>query len=276
MLDVNYFDELRIGLATAEQIRMWSNGEVRKPETINYRTLKPEKDGLFCEKIFGPTRDWECYCGKYKRVRFKGIICERCGVEVTRAKVRRERMGHIELAAPVTHIWYVKGVPSRLGYLLDMAPKDLEKIIYFAANVVTWVDDDRRHDDLPRIETELAHEREQVEVDKQKREEEIKAQLEANLAELEAQGAKSDQRRKARNEAERAFKDVREKAATRVELLERILDVFKNMAPKQLLADDQYYRELRDRFGEYFSAGMGADAIKDLLLREGVEECRDH
>src|SRR4029450_9757478 len=137
---------------------------------------------------------------------------------------------------------------------------------------VTWVDDDRRHDDLPRIETELGHEREQVEVDKQTREGEIKAQLEAHPAALEAQGAKSDQRRKARNEAERAFKDVREKAATRIELLERILDVFKNMAPKQLLADDQYYRELRDRFGEYFSAGMGADAIKDLLLREGVEE----
>jgi DNA-directed RNA polymerase subunit beta' len=181
-------------------------------------------------------------------------------------------MGHIELAAPVTHIWYVKGVPSRLGYLLDMAPKDLEKIIYFAANVVTWVDNDRRHDDLPRIETEIAHEREQVEVDKQKREEEIKAQLEANLAELEAQGAKSDQRRKARNEAERAFKDVREKAASRVELLERVLDMFKDLSPKQLLADDQYYRELRDRFGEYFSAGMGADSIKDLLLREGIEE----
>lgn len=133
MLDVNFFDELRIGLASAEDIRNWSYGEVKKPETINYRTLKPEKDGLFCEKIFGPTRDWECYCGKYKRVRFKGIICERCGVEVTRAKVRRERMGHIELAAPVTHIWYFKGVPSRLGYLLDLAPKDLEKIIYFAA-----------------------------------------------------------------------------------------------------------------------------------------------
>ena len=115
MLDVNFFDELRIGLATAEDIRQWSYGEVKKPETINYRTLKPEKDGLFCEKIFGPTRDWECYCGKYKRVRFKGIICERCGVEVTRAKVRRERMGHIELAAPVTHIWYFKGVPFTLG-----------------------------------------------------------------------------------------------------------------------------------------------------------------
>ena len=141
MLDVNFFDELRIGLATADDIRQWSHGEVKKPETINYRTLKPEKDGLFCEKIFGPTRDWECYCGKYKRVRFKGIICERCGVEVTRAKVRRERMGHIELAAPVTHIWYFKGVPSRLGYLLDLAPKDLEKVIYFAAYMIT----SRRH-----------------------------------------------------------------------------------------------------------------------------------
>src|SRR5437870_3072646 len=143
---------------------MWSNGEVKKPETINYRTLKPEKDGLFCEKIFGPTRDWECYCGKYKRVRFKGIICERCGVEVTRAKVRRERMGHIELAAPVTHIWYFKGVPSRLGYLLDLAPKDLEKIIYFAAYIITEVDEDKRHKDLPRLEKEIAAEK--VELDK--------------------------------------------------------------------------------------------------------------
>ena len=155
MLDINFFDGLRIGLATPEDIRSWSFGEVKKPETINYRTLKPEKDGLFCEKIFGPTRDWECYCGKYKRVRFKGIICERCGVEVTRAKVRRERMGHIELAAPVTHIWYFKGVPSRLGYLLDLAPKDLEKVIYFAAYMVTDVDVDKRHEDLPRLEGDI-------------------------------------------------------------------------------------------------------------------------
>ena len=148
MLDVNFFDELRIGLATADDIRRWSKGEVKKPETINYRTLKPEKDGLFCERIFGPTRDWECACGKYKRVRYKGIICERCGVEVTKSKVRRERMGHIELAAPVTHIWYFKGVPSRLGYLLDLAPKDLERIIYFAANIITSVDEEARHNDL--------------------------------------------------------------------------------------------------------------------------------
>ena len=150
----NSFGLMRIGLATADQIREWSYGEVKKPETINYRTLKPEKDGLFCERIFGPTRDWECYCGKYKRVRYKGIICERCGVEVTRSKVRRDRMGHIELAAPVTHIWYFKGVPSRLGYLLDLAPKDLEKIIYFAAYMITSVDEEARHADLPNLQAE--------------------------------------------------------------------------------------------------------------------------
>ena len=141
-MDIETFSSLRIGLATSDDIRSWSNGEVKKPETINYRTLKPEKDGLFCEKIFGPTKDWECSCGKYKRVRFKDIVCERCGVQVTKSSVRRERMGHIELAAPVTHIWYFKGVPSRLGYLLNMAPKDLEKIIYFAAYRVMQVDEE--------------------------------------------------------------------------------------------------------------------------------------
>ena len=137
LLDVNNFDAMRIGLASPEQIRAWSFGEVKKPETINYRTLKPERDGLFCEKIFGPTKDWECHCGKYKRIRFKGMICDRCGVEITRAKVRRERMGHIELATPVSHIWYFKGVPSRIGILLDMSPRQLEKVIYFAAYIVT-------------------------------------------------------------------------------------------------------------------------------------------
>ena len=148
-MEVENFDALRVGLATADDIRSWSHGEVKKPETINYRTLKPEKDGLFCEKIFGPTKDWECSCGKYKRVRFKGIVCERCGVEVTKSSVRRERMGHIELAAPVTHIWYFKGVPSRLGYLLNMAPKDLEKIIYFAAyRVMGVLEDDKAADYL--------------------------------------------------------------------------------------------------------------------------------
>ena len=136
MLDVNIFDSMRIGLASPDKIRQWSHGEVKKPETINYRTLKPERDGLFCERIFGPTRDWECHCGKYKRVRYKGTICDRCGVEVTRSKVRRERMGHIELAAPVSHIWYFKGIPSRMGLLLDMSPRSLERVLYFASYIV--------------------------------------------------------------------------------------------------------------------------------------------
>jgi DNA-directed RNA polymerase subunit beta' len=136
LLDANNFDALKIGLASPEQIRVWSSGEVKKPETINYRTLKPEREGLFCEKIFGPTRDWECHCGKYKRIRYKGIICDRCGVEVTRSKVRRERLGHIELAAPVSHIWYFKGIPSRMGLLLDISPRHLEKVLYFASYIV--------------------------------------------------------------------------------------------------------------------------------------------
>ena len=136
MLDVNIFDSMRIALASPDKIRQWSFGEVKKPETINYRTLKPERDGLFCERIFGPTRDWECHCGKYKRVRYKGTICDRCGVEVTKAKVRRERMGHIELAAPVSHIWYFKGIPSRMGLLLDISPRTLERVLYFASYIV--------------------------------------------------------------------------------------------------------------------------------------------
>ena len=130
------FDAIRIGIASPEQIREWSFGEVKRPETINYRTLKPERDGLFCEKIFGPTKDWECNCGKYKKIRYKGKICDRCGVEITKAKVRRERMGHIELAAPVSHIWYFKGIPSRMGLLLDISPRILEKVLYFAAYIV--------------------------------------------------------------------------------------------------------------------------------------------
>src|SRR5687767_3145057 len=162
-MDINNFDAIEIGLASSKKIRSWSHGEVTKPETINYRTLKPEKDGLFCERIFGPTKDWECYCGKYKRVRYKGIVCERCGVEVTRSKVRRERMGHVDLAAPVSHIWFFKGVPSRIGYLLDMAPKELEKVLYFAASMITWVDQEARWRDLGTLEKEIDEEIAQIE-----------------------------------------------------------------------------------------------------------------
>jgi DNA-directed RNA polymerase subunit beta' len=283
MLDVNFFDELRIGLATADDIRQWSHGEVKKPETINYRTLKPEKDGLFCEKIFGPTRDWECYCGKYKRVRFKGIICERCGVEVTRAKVRRERMGHIELAAPVTHIWYFKGVPSRLGYLLDLAPKDLEKIIYFAAYLVTEVDEDARHRDLASIEAQISVEKQRI-TDKMNVDIETRQKkLEEDIAQLEAEGAKGDARRKVRDSADREMKQIRTRADRAVDELDAVLDQFKSVGVKQLVTDERLYRELRDRFGkgaknedgtwrvvpgtmgEYFEAGMGAESLKKLL-----------
>ena len=136
MLDVNEFDSMKIGIASPETIRLWSHGEVTKPETINYRTLKAEPDGLFCEKIFGPTKDWECKCGKYKKMRYKGTVCDKCGVEVTSSKVRRERMGHIDLACPVSHIWYFKGTPSRIGLILDVSPRQLERVLYFAAYIV--------------------------------------------------------------------------------------------------------------------------------------------
>ncbi|MDK8351929.1 DNA-directed RNA polymerase subunit beta', partial [Gleimia europaea] len=209
MIDANAFDKLHIGLATLDDIHEWSHGEVKKPETINYRTLKPEKDGLFCERIFGPTRDWECACGKYKRVRYKGIVCERCGVEVARADVRRERMGHIELAAPVTHIWYFKGVPSRLGYLLDLAPKDLEKVIYFAAYMITEVDEEARREDLPTLRNELEVERKNIEA---RREADINARaeaLEARLAEMEEKGNKQETRDRERRAGERDMNAIR-------------------------------------------------------------------
>ncbi len=185
MIDINNFDAIEIGLASSKKIRSWSWGEVTKPETINYRTLKPEKDGLFCERIFGPTKDWECYCGKYKRVRYKGIVCERCGVEVTRSKVRRERMGHVDLAAPVSHIWFFKGVPSRIGYLIDMAPKELEKVLYFAASMITWVDVEARDKDLGELEKEVKKVTDSYEAERQKRTQELSESLERRVKYLE-------------------------------------------------------------------------------------------
>ncbi|MBA2381751.1 MAG: DNA-directed RNA polymerase subunit beta', partial [Chloroflexi bacterium] len=198
MLEVNNFSAIRISLASPDQIREWSKGEVTKPETINYRTLKPEKDGLFDERIFGPTKDWECYCGKYKRIRYKGIICDKCGVEVTRSKVRRERMGHIQLASPVSHIWYFKGTPSRLGILLDISPRNLERILYFALYIVTNVDEEARKRALLALEDEAAgrggkagealaelEDRLKSEVNKTK--DELKTALAATKADLESQ-----------------------------------------------------------------------------------------
>ena len=256
---------MRIGLATADDIRRWSFGEVKKPETINYRTLKPEKDGLFDERIFGPTKDWECYCGKYKRVRFKGIVCERCGVEVTRSKVRRERMGHIELAAPVTHIWYFKGVPSRLGYLLDLAPKDLEKVIYFAAYMITKVDEEARHEDLPMLQA--AHDREKQELEAALNADvnAISREVEVELARIEAEGGKAAEKRKLRDNAERQLASVRKRYEREAEHLDRVWDRFKNLKVADLEGDEALYRSMIDKYGLYFEGAMGAEAIKKRL-----------
>ncbi|WP_308503886.1 DNA-directed RNA polymerase subunit beta' [uncultured Actinomyces sp.] len=265
MLDANVFDRIHLGLASSDDIRTWSRGEVKKPETINYRTLKPEKDGLFCEKIFGPTRDWECSCGKYKRVRYKGIICERCGVEVTRSKVRRERMGHIKLAAPVTHIWYFKGVPSRLGYLLNLAPKDLEKVIYFAAYMITEVDEKSRHDDLPMLRTEFELKKKQVTERGEADVEERQRRLEAEAAQLEAEGAKADQLEKLRRTAERDIGALRRRNLKTLEHMDKIWDRFVNLKVGDLEGDDVLYRDMAVDYGIYFKGAKGAEAIQQRL-----------
>src|SRR5829696_3197840 len=279
MIDINNFDAIEIGLASSKQIRSWSNGEVKKSETINYRTLKPEKDGLFCEKIFGPTKDWECYCGKYKRVRFKGIICERCGVEVTRSKVRRDRMGHIELAAPVVHIWYLRGTRSWLAYLLagiepreELKAKQLEKVIYFAANLVVWVDEEKRQEELPNLEAELQEELAEIrkqldlEVDRKFK------QLEEEIAQLETEGAKEADLKARQKLAERDIANVRERSEMELELVQRAFDEFRDLHGRKIIEDELLWRELKDRYGEFFEGGMGAEAIAQLLSRIDLDE----
>ncbi len=279
MLDVNDFDQLRIGLATADDIRNWSHGEVRKPETINYRTLRPEKDGLFCEKIFGPTKDWECYCGKYKRVRFRGIICERCGVEVTRSKVRRERMGHIELAAPVVHIWYLRGTRSWLAYLLmgtevreELKAKQLEKVIYFAAYLVTKVDEERRQADLPSLEAELNSEIGEIERARDLEAERRLSDLEKELAELEAGGAKDAELRARQRAVEKEVTAVRERADQDVTMARRALTELQDLHARKIIEDELLWRELKSRYASYFEGGMGAEAISQLIERLDLDE----
>jgi DNA-directed RNA polymerase subunit beta' len=259
------FDELSISLATSDQMRSWSFGEVKKPETINYRTLKPEKDGLFDERIFGPTKDWECSCGRYKRIRYRGIVCERCGVEVTRREVRRERMGHIELAAPVTHIWYFKGVPSRLGYFLDMSPKELEKIIYFAAYLVVSIDEKKRTKDLGELEEAVVAECEIVDEDHQEWESkrlkqmklEIKAMENAKVAEAEVQERKKD--------IEKEIKGKKKKSEDEIEVIKNAFSRLKTLKPKDIIEDDTLWREMIDKYDEYFTGGMGAEAVRELV-----------
>jgi len=279
MLDVNDFAQLRIGLATADYIRTWSNGEVKKPETINYRTLKPEKDGLFCEKIFGPQKDWECACGKYKRIRFKGIICERCGVEVTRSKVRRERMGHIELAAPSVHIWYLRGTRSWLAYLLmgttpksELKAKQLEKVIYFAADLVTWVDEEKRDEDISNLEVEMLEEKDAINKELELTLAERHEEGEGEIALLEEEGAKDTEIRAAQRAIDKQLGLIRDQYEAEIELVERAFEEFKSMFSRQIIDDEMLWRELADRYGSYFEGGMGAEAIAQLIERIDFDE----
>ncbi|TMM20509.1 MAG: DNA-directed RNA polymerase subunit beta' [Actinobacteria bacterium] len=302
MIDINNFDAIEISLASSKQIRSWSSGEVIKPETINYRTLKPEKDGLFCERIFGPTKDWECYCGKYKRVRYKGIVCERCGVEVTRSKVRRERMGHVDLAAPVSHIWFFKGVPSRIGYLLDMAPKELEKVLYFAASIVTWVDEEARAKDIDSLEKEVGKVLDAYAAEREQRVQELRESLErrerylqngkqthfndddhlwAESLDVNLSKLSDEERDKLTKELRKAFDaDIADTEAYIEDAAERmrtVWELFKTMEPKQIEHDETTFRELKERFGspygfgEYFRGGMGAEAVRDLLQQVDLQ-----
>ena len=259
------FDELSISLATSDQMRDWSYGEVKKPETINYRTLKPEKEGLFDERIFGPTKDWECSCGRYKRIRYRGIVCERCGVEVTRREVRRERLGHIELAAPVTHIWYFKGVPSRLGYFLDMSPKELEKVIYFAAYLIVSIDEKKRAKDLSELEEAVKYEVEIVNEEFEDWEKKRVKQMNTELKSMESGGIGKPEIQFRKKEIEKEIKDRKKKYDQDVINIQDAFDRFKTLKPKELIDNDTLWSELKEKYEDYFEGGMGAEAVRDMI-----------
>ena len=263
------FNAIRISLASPEQVKQWSYGEVLKPETINYRTLRPEKDGLFCERIFGPTKDWECYCGKYKKIRYRGVICDRCGVEVARAKVRRERMGHIALAAPVAHIWFAKGIPSRLGLLLDVSPRNLERVLYFAQYIVTRVD--------PLLQTRRI---EELQLEHGERKEDVEQQMNQRIATLEgeleslagSESSDADARRKTLDDQTSALAKARD---------EQLAELDQNLAKESgeiaslkllMLLTESRHRELSDKYGDVFRAGMGAEAILEILRSLDLQE----
>ena len=295
MVDTTRFDQLRLGLASSDEIRRWSKGEVKKPETINYRTFKPEPDGLFCERIFGPTRDWECHCGKYRKIKFRGITCDRCGVEVTRAKVRRERMGHIELAAPVSHIWYLKGVPSPMSLLLNISPRPLEKVIYFASYIVTHVDYDLLAKSVDRIKGAVEGKQREVAEQAEQRIADIKVDRDENLAKLEA--GELDEEADASDMAEAAETRVEEERQVAQEraaelelgtglLLGTKLDANPGLTKKQLITESEYraiHRVVAALVGEHgreyeqlFRADLGASAVADLLKEIDLDElCRD-
>ena len=271
--DNNDFSGIKISLASADQIRGWSHGEVKKPETINYRTLKPEKDGLFCEKIFGPSKDWECSCGKYKGIRFKGIVCERCGVEVTSAKVRRERMGHIELAAPVSHIWYFKGsASSPMATLLEIKNKDLEKVLYFAANVVTRIDTEARDADADDLLEEMEADLEELDAEYERQAEKLRQRAEEGVDEF------GDEDPLTPEDLALELADLKEEIEDEKWLRKKAYDEFMGLRVKDLVSDEELFREMRKYYSMYFDGGMGAESVRDLLdsmdLHKLAEELR--
>ena len=299
VLGGNDFNAIRISLASPEQIKIWSYGEITKPETINYRTLRPEKDGLFCERIFGPTKDWECYCGKYKKIRYKGVICDRCGVEVARSKVRRERMGHIALAAPVAHIWFSKGTPSRLGLLLDLSPRNLDRVLYFAQYLVTDVDAELRAERVDQLQEKLDAEPDDADPEGAQQMEE----LQAKLAQLDDESEKTDDESEKTDDESEKTDDESEKTEdgedgpddprlevqaeinkltlkqeqTRTEFEEAIMsqiDDLEDLRVGQLLTESRY-RELRDQYPGVFAASMGAEAVLEAMRGTDLDKMRD-
>ena len=271
------FNAIRISIASPEQILNWSHGEVTKPETINYRTLRPEKDGLFCERLFGPTKDWECFCGKYKRIRYRGVVCDRCGVEVTRSKVRRERMGHIRLAAPVAHIWFSKTTPSRLGLLLDLSPRNLERVLYFAQHIIVSVDEEARKE---AVEEELA-----------KHESELKKRRGAAGERIEQLNHKAEAVAESQSQSEQGQTPELERLAIQVEIdavnnqlaaeesqledqYQTSIDELEDLRVHKLIAESRY-RDLKEHYGSVFQAAMGAEAILAILRTIDLEALRE-
>ena len=278
MVEANDFNAIRISLASPEQIRGWSYGEVTKPETINYRTLKPERDGLFCERIFGPTKDFECYCGKYKRMRYKGVVCDKCGVEVTRSKVRRERMGHIELASPVAHIWFSKGTPSRLGLLLDLSPRSLERVLYFAQFIVTSVDGENRRRVIQQMRDEASCEMTRRDKQAAERIEEVMSRLGGELEELEAgdliDSEMIERQRLPRQEIAHIHQELAQAREEVMNSLAARIEEVEEIHPMMLLSEGRY-QELRDNYLDVFEAGIGAEAILNILKRLDLAELRE-
>ena len=270
MLKLENFDALKLSIASPEMILSWSHGEVTKPETINYRTLKPERDGLFCEKIFGPTKDWECHCGKYKRYRYKGIICDKCGVEVTRAKVRRERMGHIKLASPVSHVWYFKGIPSRMGLLLDMSPRNLEKVLYFANYIVTSIDEKARTELLAKLDPNTDERVVALKERMSAGSADERPEIEARIAEREAELAA--QRTRLEEELENRVAKLRESAA---DLDSRIQEAKGHKAVANFTLSDSVIAEVVAKKGVMLEEDLAIDVQRRAAERE-EELARQH